>query len=428
MKTTRSSKVTHLIYLHSCLLSLSLWMAGCGKDNKGSSKTLDAFEARLESIRQAEQPATLVELQTWYVEPAASENAAALYLEAFAALTPAKADESGFLGQNQKALTLLHQAAAREKSRYPVDWTAGLTVPLPHLANVKKCAQLLEKDALSHVAKGRMDLAAQSILDGLRLSQSMVDEPLLLSQLVRIAAETIAHNTLRQALEKRSFPEDQLVLLAKAFQGIENGQAFGRCLIGERCFGISLFQLPAAEQAGLLEKMAEKPGDTNFEAYRKTPAFADDAGFYLDCMEGYITAAGLPFPAGLEAASLVHERIAEAKTKGHLISAVFLPAFSTLFEKDADAAARQRISPVVLAVEQYRRANQNALPESLDQLVPKFLAAVPVDPYDGKPMRYAKTPPKGYALYSIGKDRKDDGGKPTPAKGTALDLVFAVPR
>jgi hypothetical protein len=39
--------------------------------------------------------------------------------------------------------------------------------------------------------------------------------------------------------------------------------------------------------------------------------------------------------------------------------------------------------------------------------VPAYLAAVPADPYDGKPFRYSAA--KG-VVYSVSKDLRDDGG------------------
>jgi hypothetical protein len=49
------------------------------------------------------------------------------------------------------------------------------------------------------------------------------------------------------------------------------------------------------------------------------------------------------------------------------------------------------------------------LPESLSELVPKYLPKVPIDPFDGKPLRYSKE--KGI-IYCVGKDLKDSGGSP----------------
>jgi hypothetical protein len=59
----------------------------------------------------------------------------------------------------------------------------------------------------------------------------------------------------------------------------------------------------------------------------------------------------------------------------------------------------------------------------LAELAPSYLETVPVDPFDGQPLRY-RTQGAGYVLYSIGPDLKDDGG--THLKGKSGDLVFAV--
>ena len=100
-------------------------------------------------------------------------------------------------------------------------------------------------------------------------------------------------------------------------------------------------------------------------------------------------------------------------------------------EKAADCVGQLRAAQAALAVERYRLAASSALPDSLRQLVPKYLAGVPDDPYDGKPLRYKKLSPKGYVVYSIGRNRQDDGGTPRPAAGKAdgpYDLTFAVRR
>jgi hypothetical protein len=70
----------------------------------------------------------------------------------------------------------------------------------------------------------------------------------------------------------------------------------------------------------------------------------------------------------------------------------------------------------LLAVERFRRA-RGAWPKTLAELTPKLLKAVPLDPYDGKPLRY-KAVPDGVIVYSIGPDRVDNGGKIDRAKPT----------
>ena len=72
----------------------------------------------------------------------------------------------------------------------------------------------------------------------------------------------------------------------------------------------------------------------------------------------------------------------------------------------------------------------NQLPESLTALVPVNLPEVPLDRYDSQPLRYRKLP-KGYVVYSIGRDLSDAGGKEAPADPKAedrYDLTFTVER
>jgi hypothetical protein len=75
-------------------------------------------------------------------------------------------------------------------------------------------------------------------------------------------------------------------------------------------------------------------------------------------------------------------------------------------------------------VERHRRKYGQA-PAKLEQLVPEFLTAVPVDPFDGKPLRYAVRPDRR-VVYSIGKNGQDNGGQEQGDRGEP-DVAFTVP-
>jgi len=47
------------------------------------------------------------------------------------------------------------------------------------------------------------------------------------------------------------------------------------------------------------------------------------------------------------------------------------------------------------------------LPDSLDELVPDYIKAIPLDDMDGKPMRYSR---EKKIVYSVGEDLADSGG------------------
>jgi hypothetical protein len=46
----------------------------------------------------------------------------------------------------------------------------------------------------------------------------------------------------------------------------------------------------------------------------------------------------------------------------------------------------------------------------LAELHPRYLSAIPMDPYSGRPLVYRRVGDT-YVLYSVGRDGKDDGGR-----------------
>ena len=70
---------------------------------------------------------------------------------------------------------------------------------------------------------------------------------------------------------------------------------------------------------------------------------------------------------------------------------------------DRDAAV------TVVALEQFRRS-EGRWPEALDELVPEYLDTIPIDRFDGKPLRYINRGSDKPLLYSIGANLKDDDG------------------
>ena len=66
---------------------------------------------------------------------------------------------------------------------------------------------------------------------------------------------------------------------------------------------------------------------------------------------------------------------------------------------------RQRI--VMLALRRFEQA-KGRLPDALTELVPEFMSALPLDPYDNTPVRWNALK---QIVYSVGLDLKDDGGE-----------------
>jgi hypothetical protein len=88
---------------------------------------------------------------------------------------------------------------------------------------------------------------------------------------------------------------------------------------------------------------------------------------------------------------------------------MMMPVVMKLGEAFARSRAELRCAATALAAERFRLAHGH-WPATLDELTPRFLPAVPLDPFDGKPLRLRRFD-DGLLIYSVGLDGMDDGGK-----------------
>lgn len=80
----------------------------------------------------------------------------------------------------------------------------------------------------------------------------------------------------------------------------------------------------------------------------------------------------------------------------------------TLYTTAVRADANRRLTAVGIAVAGFRARN-GRMPNAVIELVPEFIAEIPLDPWDGQPLRLRNLE-NGLVLYSVGWNGVDDGG------------------
>ena len=75
-------------------------------------------------------------------------------------------------------------------------------------------------------------------------------------------------------------------------------------------------------------------------------------------------------------------------------------------------------------VERFRRKT-GELPDMLRELTPSYLRAIPIDPFDGREVRYVRRA-DGYRVYSVGSNCSDEGGAGA-FSGNDEDIVVDAP-
>src|SRR5262249_9040079 len=105
------------------------------------------------------------------------------------------------------------------------------------------------------------------------------------------------------------------------------------------------------------------------------------------------------------------ERIKELQEAGKDLPALVrlnLAASVKLATRFHGGQANLRCAAVMVALERYRRANKH-WPGSLADLVPTYMAKVPLDPFNRSALHYRRLD-NGVVIYSVGPDGQDDGG------------------
>ncbi len=92
----------------------------------------------------------------------------------------------------------------------------------------------------------------------------------------------------------------------------------------------------------------------------------------------------------------------------------FTPFFEYRCAVNVELAATQTL----VALEAYRNTT-GALPERLGALVPEYLAALPLDDFDGQPLRYSRSARRVYSVASDAEGRHSSG---VPVPSFTLDL------
>jgi len=342
---------------------------------------------------------------------------------------------------SEPRLSELRAASARPYSRYPVVYKTDdpWGILLPHLSRIKSASQRLQIKACAELAAGHSDKAVEDVTLILNLADSVKDEWLLISYLVRAACVRIAIEAVWEGLAEHRWSEAQLRELEGRLMRYDFVRDIERPLHGERAAGIltaDLLRRGKYRLSDLEGDLTEEPffgGKNIFGSEmlnligRAAPRgwYYHEQVNYCRLYDGqfqgtYDIAKRRVFPRELQAHSKELQRAIAGGRSGkmlnavvhhHVIAAVLIPALErfpirgAIGQIDADEAV------LACALERYRLGH-GEFPERLEALVPQSIAQVPTDLFSGEPYKYERTSKDHFLLYSIGANERDDGGEP----------------
>jgi hypothetical protein len=293
---------------------------------------------------------------------------------------------------------------------------------LPSLSVVRTSCRLKSLQVTHEAMNGNTHTLVKDMDVLFKHGRLLADDPFLISGLVHVATDALALSTLERVLAQTSVDAERLRQIERMVGTVEEEDRLYWGVRGERAMLIGgaewLFATGARDLAGafVLPVPASTPGLRGW-------LMGDLAeGIHL---EGMLVRAKTPKER--IAAAVEMERAVQSLPRYRFATRALIPALSRAFELDLRTTATVRAARMALAAERYR-LDKGRFPDKLDDLVPGYLEAVPVDPFDDKPMRY-RIDRDAVIIYSVGDDKVDDGGKVqsrVPPKTQASDWGFAL--
>lgn len=441
----RLLKVALVVALFAAFCAWAIWRNSVGR----------RVHARLAALKAEGLPTRPAEMNAWVPNVPYRENGVAELENAFRYFAAPnewpsaigrlletnvwtaemRALAKGQVESNRVVVTKVQKALEAGRFKYIQDYSAGQETLLPHLAQVRRGVTLLLLDALLGAEEKDEARCVTNILSAVKLARTLDAEPLLVSWATRGRNLGMAANTVGHALSRMALSDKSCVRLEQALRAAIATNYLPAALAGERAITIDLFGVsgPSAAQEQLLFGTATP---TPFQSTlagigRGTGFFVRDAEFYLRAVDRCMEAVALPPPHSLKAREVMKEIELEMQAGFFPLSRVFSVGAGAAVVRDCTERARAHMAIAALALERYRRA-RGELPRTIADLVPQFLAAELIDPFDGEPLRYRKLE-QGYLLWSIGEDLQDNDGTPQPvnagsARNRPYDLTMEVRR
>lgn len=299
-------------------------------------------------------------------------------------------------------------------------------VGVPHYFAMQKVAKTMKLRAGLAAAAGNGERGRSSVAVMLRLAEGARGEPIYISQLVARAIEALAVDAVWEGLEARCFSEGDLVWLQEELGGIDLGKGYLAAMRGELLAGLDameVFSRGGEESAGMLS-MISAVGDDGASATAGAANFgvslapsgwweqnrATLVNWSLDYQILPVKSGGLGAVVGL-GRKLEDELIAAKESvlrwPHTVIPALIMPAMGSIGRMMQLSETVGDECVVACGLERFRLA-EGRYPDRLEELVPKYLDAVPEDPHADAAMRYRKGG-DGFVLWTVGPDGEDDG-------------------
>lgn len=304
----------------------------------------------------------------------------------------------------QEALTEARRLSGFPHGRFPIHYNPDiLSTLLTEIQDARAVANLLSYDVLLRLQEKDTAAALHSCQAMLHLCGYFNEEPTLTAMLVRLAIRSLANRSMERLLAQSEFDEHNLAVLQKLVEA-ELAQPIQLWAFrGERAYNDH-----AAEQleSGRTPANLAAGAGGGFQALTllMPGGMRKERTALLQVNNRFVRVVQLP-PAERRAAEV---KLEQEASQLPVLARLLVPSLLKVSEAENRSRAETRCAAALLAAERYRLAN-GRWPQQLADLVPRYLSAVPEDPFASQPLRY-RLLEDCVVIYSVSLNNKDDRG------------------
>jgi hypothetical protein len=297
---------------------------------------------------------------------------------------------------------LIREAANKLCFRYARRWK-NVSFGLKYI-DLKKLAPLLRLFLLKayvQAEKGGQSLAVQDCLVGLRNLSFFDREPHPFNRFIGPLLFMENLDVLRSVLMKGNIDERTCQSVLDELNKLQPQETLKLSLQLEQAMILEEYMsyLRGVVRENLMDKV---------QTWLFKPMLKAEALFVLNLGNDLNNAVSEPYYGPRKLLGLYLEK-AKSIPRIYRMAGIFHPSIGNwLLEKYARLEAMIDVTRTAMACRLYL-LRHGRIPETLSQLAPENLAEISVDPFTGRSLVYRSTP-KGFILYSLGPNQKDDGG------------------
>jgi hypothetical protein len=343
-------------------------------------------------------------------------------IQALRATPPGRpaADLLFLLGLNAAELDEIRTASKWPGCSFKVHLDEGFHALLPQLAVMKNFAGAFETKALAELAAGNPDAAFADAQAALAMSDALRTEPLLISCLVRIANLEIALQPLWEGLARQQWTAAQIEQFQSRLHRVNLVEEMQRSLRGERAFSIATLDAMKQDRKEMLET---GEGGLQAGALRYMPSgwfYQNElniARMFQESLQAFDPARRTVDLTLANQTTGAFDMRLRGKHPYTLFASMLFPAINKTVAKTARSQATLSLAVTACALERYRM-DSGKYPEAIENLVPRFIDKLPLDPVNGEALHYRRQSDGRFLLYAVGLNRReDDGSVPRDKKG-----------